>query len=329
MPEQHDLFGVLPSAAPAPVPTATPQHVLPFKKYKGQPYEVLLGDPDYALWLMSSMHAQLQAKYPALLAFLVSRFGVPDRTPDHNRLQNRFLDDDFAIQFALAVNKDFSESARQLDGINLAIAWDGYVRFWLGAKLESIKRQERWHANMGKERAELWSRQARIAAALTWVAGGEWDAGHWSNLVRIYKMEFEKEGADVAYEAGWYAALECSDDALPAHDQVLRKYGYSAGFRIEVKPLVGDDYPAILRAMKAVKSKQMLVGEYCGAGATWDEVVRVFGLSGITAVLLNTVESTPIPEVFKQTTVAPLTSDGALAAASSIYTELTGDAPPV
>jgi len=54
--------------------------------------------------------------------------------------------------------------------------------------------------------------------------------------------------------------------------------------------------PAILRAMKAVKGTHLLVGEYCGVGATWVQVVRVFSLSGIVVIQLEDVEQVVIPE---------------------------------
>ena len=87
MPNQVDLFtgaGEIPSVV---LPT-TQERSIPFGKYKSQPYEVLLGDASYSLWLLGSMFAKLQEQHPALLAFLVNRFGLPDRTPEHNRLSS-------------------------------------------------------------------------------------------------------------------------------------------------------------------------------------------------------------------------------------------------
>jgi hypothetical protein len=78
----------------------------------------------------------------------------------------------------------------------------------------------------------------------------------------------------------------------------LDSYSASDAFRIEVKPLLGDDYPAVLRTMKATNCTHLLVDEYCGDGASWDQVVKVFALSKITAVLLEDVENTSMPAVF-------------------------------
>jgi hypothetical protein len=42
--------------------------------------------------------------------------------------------------------------------------------------------------------------------------------------------------------------------------------------------------------MKAVKGTRLLVGEYCGVGATWVQVVRVFSPSGIVGIEFGDVE---------------------------------------
>lgn len=48
----------------------------------------------------------LRRSHPQMYAWLVGHFGVPDTTPEHNRLQNRFLDDDFRLQLCLHLNPD-------------------------------------------------------------------------------------------------------------------------------------------------------------------------------------------------------------------------------
>jgi len=47
----------------------------------------------------------------------------------------------------------------------------------------------------------------------------------------------------------------------------------------------------------------LLVGDYTGAGATWDEMVQVFRLSGITAIQLADIEQKPMPASFESITI--------------------------
>jgi uncharacterized protein (DUF3820 family) len=67
-----------------------------------------------------------------------------------------------------------------------------------------------------------------------------------------------------------------------------------AGVYLELKPTVSDDFPAILRQMKATKMAQarqcdirkmvLLVGEYNGKGATRDEFVAFMKNEGIVVL---------------------------------------------
>lgn len=72
--------------------------------------------------------------------------------------------------------------------------------------------------------------------------------------------------------------------------------------------------------MKAVKARQLLVGEYTGVGATWDELVKVFELSGMTAILLEDVETQQPPAAVE---IKPISAQEAEAAVTRIYNELT------
>jgi hypothetical protein len=66
-------------------------------------------------------------------------------------------------------------------------------------------------------------------------------------------------------------------------------------FTVEIKPVVGDDYPNILRQMKTSRSNQLLVGEFRATSASWDEVVKIFAMSKISVAHMEEVERTEIP----------------------------------
>ena len=68
---------------------------------------------------------------------------------------------------------------------------------------------------------------------------------------------------------------------------------YDAGYSIEIKPTIGDDYPAILRKMKLAENQHytnrkpvLLVGEYVGVGATKEQFVAFFKAASIGVVFL-------------------------------------------
>lgn len=302
---QHDLFAV---ASERPILAPASRLIEVGKKYRNQPYEVLLGDPQYAIWLLTCMHDAIKQRHPALFSFLMSRFGQPDRTPDHNRLQNRFLDNDVAICFALISSPGLRESLSSLKKLSIYDIWKNHVEKVLSeAHLWAQKAPKSQQASI------LSSAKARLlkeGGSLIWFCSN-WrmdDSGDWENPLLVSKLEFEDQGADVSYVVSCKLRVvsEIYEHSTSANEDIGR-FSIHESFRVEVKPVVGDDYPAILRSMKAVKSKQLLVGTYCGAGATWEEVVKVFALSGISAVQLSELED--FTEEFKKIRIKLISID--------------------
>jgi hypothetical protein len=60
---------------------------------------------------------------------------------------------------------------------------------------------------------------------------------------------------------------------------------------IEIKPVIGDDYPAVLRQMKANKSDVLFVGEYRGQGATQEQFVKTMATAQIRVVFACDVDA--------------------------------------
>jgi hypothetical protein len=60
---------------------------------------------------------------------------------------------------------------------------------------------------------------------------------------------------------------------------------------VEIKPMIGDDYAAVLRQVRASGSMVVLVGRYDGFGATRDEFVQMFAASGKKVVFLDEVNA--------------------------------------
>ena len=55
--------------------------------------------------------------------------------------------------------------------------------------------------------------------------------------------------------------------------------------RIEIKPSMGDDFPAVLRQMKASLCNVLYLGSYHGKGATLEDVKKLFGISHIKVLM--------------------------------------------
>jgi hypothetical protein len=60
-------------------------------------------------------------------------------------------------------------------------------------------------------------------------------------------------------------------------------------FRIELKPQMGDDFPAVLRQMKRSNADTLVVGSYDSSSCTLDEVREIFGAKRI--ITLDEIKS--------------------------------------
>jgi hypothetical protein len=77
------------------------------------------------------------------------------------------------------------------------------------------------------------------------------------------------------------SSLYSSRDHLP----------YDAFYLIEIKPAVGDDYPAVLRQMKRNGSTILFLKSYVGAGATREQFIATFAAAGFRVVFRAGVDS--------------------------------------
>lgn len=135
-------------------------------------------------------------------------------------------------------------------------------------------------------------------AAFQHVASPNW----WSQLLargvdlrgsREYReikvVAFEIGGADVLIRSAC-AASDTSEEQI----EFFRQGG--SGFltktwRIEIKPTVADDYPAVLRQMARNRSDHLFVGSYQGQGATEDQFVRIFAASEKRVIFKRDVDA--------------------------------------
>ena len=74
-------------------------------------------------------------------------------------------------------------------------------------------------------------------------------------------------------------------------DIFLGLYRHGFNYRIELKPQVGDDYPAVLRGMKRKNCDLLVLKQYTGTGATREQFVAIFESSGIRVLFLDEIQN--------------------------------------
>ncbi len=105
-----------------------------------------------------------------------------------------------------------------------------------------------------------------------------------------FNQEFEHEGVDVKLNGKIY--YEIGEDRKEFY--LLDDSYYP--IRIEIKPKVGDDYPAVIRQMRINKSNILFLEKYTGQGATLSQFVKTFELSNIRVIFKHEVDKIKLEE---------------------------------
>jgi hypothetical protein len=123
----------------------------------------------------------------------------------------------------------------------------------------------------------------------------------------ILDRTFEHLGADVAFNIE--AKVSIGNNLGRADDfsrqrrlpSIISAWWVSGGkwssddrgrgaMRVEIKPAVADDYPAVLRQMRASQSTVLFLEEYRGKGATREQFIKTFASAGIAVVFKDQVQ---------------------------------------
>jgi len=236
-------------------------------------------DASYLGWLDGQ--TWFRDKFIELHQTIINYNAEPAETPEHNALQVKFLDDDYCVRFAKAAGVtglQTFESGRltEVERVTDYIAAEEKKIAELQAKLNQnpdgyFKKYWSDEINDREKNSAGWQRRLGLIRTA-------------KPLVYICDREFEMAGVDVTFTFG---IMPDSLD-LKTHYALYETWK----FRIEIKPAIGDDYPAVLRQMRSSKANKLLVSEFNAAGATRGDFVATFKTAGITVVFADRVETT-------------------------------------
>ncbi len=89
-------------------------NLIPFGKHKGKPIEILAEDKEYAQWLLAQ--PWFKAKYLNIYTVVINNFHEPAHTPEHNVMQNRFLDQEYSLKLAYCLDSSlFKWNSEQIN----------------------------------------------------------------------------------------------------------------------------------------------------------------------------------------------------------------------
>jgi hypothetical protein len=248
--------------------------IIPFGKYKGQPIEVLAKDPNYCEWFLAQDNIKKQ--YPAFCQIVINNFCEPNDTPEHNALQARFLDSSFCLALGKLCKWKLMKKInciRSLDKVILnASKMSDNSDYEYNRKIEKLE--------------ELKSMKNYINETIFEVDGKE-TSDDGQPFFEIKKI-FEQDGWDVIIQS--YNS-DCETDCVAYKDCDINLNKIA----IEIKPLIGDDFPAILRQMKIARIHpyfQCLVyDKFNATGATIDQVKSMFAASDFLVFSVAEIEN--------------------------------------
>ena len=257
------------------------QSLVPFGKYKDKPVEVLQKDPQYVEWMLSQ--AGLKNRYPQFMQVVINNFREPDETPEHNKLQIKFQDPEYRLKFAYACvgEKLFygkcSDVEKQLQSERRTYVKNALVNFF------HTKTSLEQKAYLEKRVQELWNKH---------IYPGTYP------LISLPMPDFEVDAIDVKFSIGYGANMWKNPDTSDPHN-------FYGEFVIEIKPVVSDDYPAVLRQLRSLMAKRsisrktfkvLFLSAYTGEGASREQFIDFFRSQGYEVIFESDVDNIIPPQ---------------------------------
>lgn len=262
------------------------KQLVPFGKYKGQPVYVMQNDTQYCDWLATQ--DWFRERYANVYnQVIINNFTEPTETPEHNRLQMLFLDDNFLKSFC---DKIFDFSLQEKFNKTVSA---------IKKKHKDVKKYfEDVNDNSSKE---ILNNYIDFFAKLNLI----------ENFFEISNINFEQNAFDVAIEYKFYKIWSYTHNYYNLAKEENRPFycmydidGIRSCIFVEIKPCLGDDFPAVLRQIKSNSEvnvgrgrkeplggeKVLIIDEFTAQGATFEQVKKVFELSNITLLKFSDVQ---------------------------------------
>lgn len=235
-----------------------------FGKYRGQPIEVLLADRNYCEWLLAQPGFKENFKG---VASIIELNMTPEDTPEHNEMQARFLDYKWCVACACAV-----------EGRNVYCVGRDKPSFSTFSRIIEFGVENNWIRIEGGLRPD--------------------------DCVDVYFSEpfavFEENNIDVTFSVScgyWFKSVEqfkYITPYVPTFDTIIEKfykanpgvnaiYDFAGTYRVELKPMMGDDYPSVLRKCRGVNV--LVCRSFASGSVSFGQMKEIFRRNGVKVVM--------------------------------------------
>jgi len=247
--------------------------IFPLKKYKDQPMEVVLQDRNYCEWLAAQ--SWFREKFKPYYQIIINNFGEPGETPEHNALQARFLDDRFCLALGNLCKWKLMNKNACIRNLGKAIRL---------AKELNPQNDYEYNKNL-KRMEEISEMREDMNESII-----EWEGKELMDGEPFFKMK-------TIFEQDWWDVIIKTDDTYCKNECIIWKDCDINFWKIavEIKPLVGDDYPEILRKMNNrntnSKYKCLIYDNFYAEKVTLEEVKKKFASLEILVFSINEIET--------------------------------------
>ena len=255
------------------------EDIIPIGKYKGKPIDILAKDKDYTDWLLAQ--SWFKQKYPQFYTIIINNFQECSETPEHNKIQIKFLDDNYCLKLVyILLNNEFPEYS--IDKFNSIL--DKLI-------LNFISENSQYYNH------KLDQNKINVRLSL--------EKDCWKDItyhhLNITNKRFEEDGIDVSYSFfhGFdYSYSNCLYVTFPRYETALyRAVSTRINVLIEIKPSLSDDFPKVLRQVKNSRANVLIISEYTGIGATKEQVINLFHGERVKLIFEKEIDQCKLPDI--------------------------------
>lgn len=263
-------------------------NLVTFGKYKGQPVEALMADTNYVEWLMAQP-SFTEGRHKNVYDMVTKRGVVDPKTPVHNAMQARFLDKELIYKFAAIRNNFFMDDIEPVK--HLRPKWSVYhsnddeKEFYYRHMCYPTKYPPCESEIVRCDFEDYNNYEASTYIGVSLVNNTKFEKDNWDVIIDCTLAHVFKRGRDGHAHGGpdiWSVKLP------------------NVKIYIELKPSLGDDYPAVMRQINKRLTngpviekdawKLIVIDSFNGKGVTWEQVQEMISTCGCTLVYLPAIQ---------------------------------------
>jgi hypothetical protein len=266
--------------------------IIPFGKYKGQPITTLLADIKYLEWCKQQ---DFLKNYPIVYNICVNQTIVNQnensKTPEHNKIQNLFLEEENQNRL---IDLLFKATKQKFNKINEGFNHKDYSKYFQDCKKSSMSFHQLFRMKVEFETKYNWDILLQI--------NNNWGGG---SIDIKFKEEYMNNDLDIVQK--YFNDIFDFDNKNMLSGCRTPKLLYIDGYNIyiEIKPLLGDDYPNVLRKINQQKNLTycdldkrddrnvriiiLLVKDFASSTTTKEQLIQIFKQSNIKVIFLKDI----------------------------------------